>query len=178
MLHLKNFKKYSPNTEEEKEIGRKFRAIFYSSENDDDWYKIISKFQENTYKVKYNSKNVICAINKDASAICPDNGSIVEVESLPDGVDILGNWQYINGKIIPREYTKNELIYQAEKQKKELLTKSNIIIYPLQDAIELDIATGQEIAALTEWKRYRVMINRVDCSFAPNIKWPKQPKIK
>ncbi|WP_237387106.1 tail fiber assembly protein [Xenorhabdus sp. Sc-CR9] len=176
MLHLKNFKKYSPNTEEEKEIGRKFRAIFYSSENDDDWYKIISKFQENTYKVKYNSKNVICAINKDASAICPDNGSIVEVESLPKDVDISGNWQYINGSIVPREYTKDELIIQAQEKKRKLLNETNSVILPLQDAVELNIETDKEVKTLAEWKRYRVMLNRIDCTVIPNIKWPERPK--
>ncbi|MEX0448092.1 tail fiber assembly protein [Xenorhabdus sp. SGI246] len=175
MLHLKNFKKYSPDNEKEKEIERKFRAIFYRNENGDDWYKSISKFNENTYKIKYNSNNVICAINKQASAICPEDGSIFEVESLPDGVDILGNWQYINGSIVPREYTKDELIIQAKKKKQELLIDANAVISPLQDAVDLNIETEQEIIALTEWKRYRVMINRIDCSNTPNIKWPKKP---
>ncbi|PHM59116.1 tail fiber assembly protein [Xenorhabdus stockiae] len=178
MLHLKNFKKYSPNTLEEKEIEKKFRAIFYCNENGDDWYKSISKFQEETYKVKYNSNYVVCAINKDASAICPDNGSIVEMESLPNGIDIVGNWQYINGKIVPREYTKNELTIQAQEKKKKLLNKANEAILPLQDAVELNIATEREIKTLVEWKKYRVMINRIDCINIEKTEWPEEPRIK
>ncbi|PHM65616.1 tail fiber assembly protein [Xenorhabdus sp. KJ12.1] len=178
MLHLKNFEKYSPDTMEEKEIERKFGAIFYRSENGDDWYKSISKFKEDTYKIKYNSNYIICAINKDASSICPDNGSIVEVESLPNGIDIIGGWQYINGKFAPREYTKDELIIQAQEQKRRLLNKTNETISPLQDAVELNIATEKELKTLAEWKKYRVMLNRIDCTIIPNIEWPEQPKIK
>ncbi|MDE1489105.1 tail fiber assembly protein, partial [Xenorhabdus bovienii] len=31
-------------------------------------------------------------------------------------------------------------------------------------------------AALTEWKKYCVLLNRVDCSAAPKIDWPKKPE--
>ncbi|WP_233420754.1 tail fiber assembly protein [Xenorhabdus nematophila] len=159
-----------------KRIEREFRVIFYRSENGADWYKSIPKFNENTYKIKYNSKNIICAINKDVSAICPDNGNIVEVESLPEGVDISGSWQYINGSIVPREYTKDELIIQAQEKKRKLLNETNSVILPLQDAVELKIATDKEVKALTEWKRYRVMLNRIDYTVISNIKWPEKPK--
>ncbi|XHX67357.1 hypothetical protein GU833_06745 [Photorhabdus akhurstii] len=40
---------------------------------------------------------------------------------------------------------------------------------PLQDAIDLDIAIDAEKQTLTEWKKYRVLLNRVDCSVAPEI---------
>ncbi|HIE3872275.1 TPA: tail fiber assembly protein, partial [Enterobacter roggenkampii] len=37
------------------------------------------------------------------------------------------------------------------------------------------IATAGETAALTEWKRYRVLLMRVDISKAPDINWPETP---
>ncbi|KMJ44005.1 tail fiber assembly protein [Xenorhabdus khoisanae] len=175
MLHLKNFSRYSPDTDEEKKIELEFQAIFYRSENGDDWYKDLLLFKEETYKIKYDTNNVICSISKKASTICPEAGSVVELEYLPDDVDISGNWQYINGDIVQRKYEKNELIIQAKKKKQELLSEANFIILPLQDAVDLAIETEQEMTALTEWKSYRVMINRIDCSFAPDIKWPKKP---
>uniref|UniRef100_UPI001ABF6203 tail fiber assembly protein n=1 Tax=Xenorhabdus miraniensis TaxID=351674 RepID=UPI001ABF6203 len=49
-------------------------------------------------------------------------------------------------------------------------------IAPLQDAVDLDIATDAEQSALTAWRKYRVLLNRVDCSTAPDIQWPEQPK--
>ncbi|MGJ0624421.1 tail fiber assembly protein [Xenorhabdus bovienii] len=176
MLHLKNFSSYSPENKEDNKIEREFNAIFYRTKDGQDWYKNISNFNKNTYKIKYDISNVICVIDKQASAICPENGSIVEMASLPDGVDISGNWQYINGDIVPREYSKDELIIRAKKRKQELLTKTNAVIFPLQDAIDLDIATAQETTTLTEWQHYRVMLNRVDCTTAPKIDWPKKPE--
>ncbi|HBE5013452.1 TPA: phage tail protein [Escherichia coli] len=44
-----------------------------------------------------------------------------------------------------------------------------------QDAVDEGIATKEETAALTEWKKYRVLLMRVDTSLAPNIDWPEVP---
>ncbi|MDE9568558.1 tail fiber assembly protein, partial [Xenorhabdus bovienii] len=49
-------------------------------------------------------------------------------------------------------------------------------IAPLQDAVDLGMATDTEKAGLTEWRRYRVLLNRVDCTTAPDVQWPEQPK--
>ncbi|EDT3088655.1 tail fiber assembly protein, partial [Salmonella enterica subsp. enterica serovar Newport] len=65
-------------------------------------------------------------------------------------------------RLIEAEGTKNNLLQMA-------LTK----IAPLQDAVELDIATSEERAQLNEWKKYRVLVNRVDTS-APD--WPDIPR--
>ncbi len=71
--------------------------------------------------------------------------------------------------------TKEQLIEQAEAQKQSLLAEANIAIAPLQDAVDLDMATDEEIAQLKAWKIYRVYLTRVDTSLAPDIDWPKKP---
>ncbi|MDC9595227.1 tail fiber assembly protein, partial [Xenorhabdus sp. IM139775] len=45
-----------------------------------------------------------------------------------------------------------------------------------QYAVDLEMATDAEREALTAWKRYCVLLNRVDCSAAPDIDWPKAPE--
>ncbi|ECA4283821.1 phage tail protein, partial [Salmonella enterica subsp. enterica serovar Stanley] len=45
-------------------------------------------------------------------------------------------------------------------------------IAPLQDAVDLDIATDDEKAQLDEWKKYRILVNRVDTT---NPDWPYVP---
>ncbi|NHB90740.1 tail fiber assembly protein [Photorhabdus cinerea] len=65
---------------------------------------------------------------------------------------------------------------QAEQQKLSLRQQADIAITPLQDAVDLNIATDAEQFALTAWRRYRVLLNRVDCSTAPDIQWPEQPE--
>ncbi|PQQ36447.1 phage tail protein [Photorhabdus luminescens] len=46
----------------------------------------------------------------------------------------------------------------------------------LQDSVDLEIATEAEKAALQEWKRYRVLLARVDILQTPDIEWPEMPK--
>ncbi|KMJ45432.1 tail assembly protein [Xenorhabdus khoisanae] len=71
---------------------------------------------------------------------------------------------------------KTDQIRRAEQQKLSLQRQANFAIAPLQDAIDLDMATDAEKSALTDWRKYRVLLNRVDCSTAPDIPWPEQPK--
>ncbi|MBC0551259.1 tail fiber assembly protein [Escherichia coli] len=39
----------------------------------------------------------------------------------------------------------------------------------------MEIATEEEKAFLAAWKTYRVLLNRVDTSTAPDIEWPEEP---
>ncbi|EBM4325241.1 tail fiber assembly protein [Salmonella enterica] len=59
---------------------------------------------------------------------------------------------------------------EAEETKKRFLQLATDKIAPLQDAVDLDIATEDEKAQLDEWKQYRVLVNRVDTT---NPDWPK-----
>ncbi|WP_206400429.1 tail fiber assembly protein, partial [Escherichia coli] len=47
------------------------------------------------------------------------------------------------------------------------------IIATLQDAVDLDMATEEEKLSLTHWKKYRVLLNRVQPENAPDIEWPE-----
>ncbi|WP_176489256.1 tail fiber assembly protein, partial [Morganella morganii] len=50
-----------------------------------------------------------------------------------------------------------------------------VIIDPLQDAVELEMATPEEESALKEWKKYRVLLSRVDTSLGSDVAWPIRP---
>ena len=70
---------------------------------------------------------------------------------------------------------KTAQITQATQQKESLLAMAASKIAPLQDAVDLDIATEAEAALLLAWKKCRVLINRVDTS---KPEWPPLPDIK
>lgn len=70
----------------------------------------------------------------------------------------------------------DELVSIAEARKVTLMQAANNSIAPLQDAVELDMATDAETLLLERWKKYRVLLNRVDTSTAPDIDWPEQPE--
>ncbi|WP_321157783.1 tail fiber assembly protein [Providencia stuartii] len=78
-------------------------------------------------------------------------------------------------KITTPAVSQQQLRQEAEQQKKILLSEVTKAIAPLQDAVDLRIATEAERAALQEWKKYRILLSRVDTSTAPNIDWPEKP---
>lgn len=78
--------------------------------------------------------------------------------------------------LAPPPPTKEQSIEQAEAKKQRLLSEATEAIAPLQDAVDLDMATPEEESALKEWKKYRVLLNRVDTSLAPDIGWPRKPQ--
>ncbi|WNP29052.1 tail fiber assembly protein [Morganella morganii] len=63
----------------------------------------------------------------------------------------------------------------AEIQKQALMAEASDVIAPLQDAVDLDMATPEEESALKEWKKYRVLLNRVDTSPGVGVVWPTRP---
>lgn len=68
-----------------------------------------------------------------------------------------------------------QLVAIAELQRNALFTKAAESMAPLQDAVDIDEATDKELATLSTWKKYRVALNRLDLSVAPDITWPEMP---
>ncbi|EBD1459007.1 tail fiber assembly protein, partial [Salmonella enterica] len=120
---------------------------------------------------------VIHSVSENISTLYPAGFDIVESDSLPYDDIISGKYQFVDNKIIPRTYNEVELtqITNAEKSKK--LKLANEKIRPLQDAVDLGIATDEEIQKLGAWKRYRVEINRIDTSNLLDISWPLPPDV-
>ena len=68
-----------------------------------------------------------------------------------------------------------EQVAQAVEQKKaSLMAEATATIAPLQDAMDLDIAMDDEMVQLAAWKKYRVLLMRVDTA-APV--WPTVPVV-
>jgi len=71
--------------------------------------------------------------------------------------------------------TKEEQISLAKGLKDSYRLEADKVIAPLQDAVDLDMATEKEASDLLAWKKYRVLLNRIDTSSAPDIEWPEVP---
>ena len=104
-----------------------------------------------------------------------------EVGEIPDGFTELKptsefdswdgkKWQFDKNK--QHKYEVN----QASIKKNQFLAEAASQLSYLQDAVDSQIASEQEAQLLVEWKKYRVLINRIDIELAPNIEWPNQPK--
>ncbi|EBR3901674.1 tail fiber assembly protein [Salmonella enterica] len=96
---------------------------------------------------------------------------------LPENVTSVspgGEYQKWDGKAWVKDGAaeKAAQLRQEEETKSRLLQMASEKIAPLQDAVDLDIATDDEKAQLDEWKKYRVLVNRVDTT-SPD--WPDVP---
>lgn len=65
-----------------------------------------------------------------------------------------------------------QLVEQAEAERLMLRALADTEISWRQDAVDVGIATDDEMASLSEWKKYRVMVMRVDTS---KPVWPQKP---
>ncbi|WP_258019055.1 tail fiber assembly protein [Yersinia kristensenii] len=71
---------------------------------------------------------------------------------------------------------KKHHLAEAEQKKRYLLNEASTKIHILQDSIEFGLATEATKAELLAWRKYRVLLDRVDISTAPNITWPAKPE--
>ncbi|WP_334320357.1 tail fiber assembly protein [Gilliamella apicola] len=105
-----------------------------------------------------------------------------EVGEIPDGYTDLKpasefdswdgkKWQLDKNK--QHQYEVN----QASVKKNQLLTEATTQISYLQDAVDTEIASEKETQLLAEWKKYRVLVNRIDIELAPNINYPETPQL-
>ncbi|HBB8697940.1 TPA: tail fiber assembly protein [Escherichia coli] len=70
------------------------------------------------------------------------------------------------------QLTPDEIQVEATAKKAHLRTVADAEIAWRQDAVDAEIATEKESAALVDWKKYRVLLMRVDTA-APE--WPTPP---
>lgn len=69
----------------------------------------------------------------------------------------------------------DEILTSNTATRDALLAQATSAIAPLQDAVDLDMATDAETALLKQWKQYRVAVNRVDLT-QQNPTWPASPQ--
>ncbi|ENN3590836.1 tail fiber assembly protein [Escherichia coli] len=175
MMHLKNIKAGNPKTPEQYQLTKKAGVVWLYTEDGKNWYEEQKNFQPDTIKIAYDKNNVIVTVSKDVSTINPEGLSVVEVSYITANrrADNNGNWMFLDGKVVKREYTKQELQQQAELQKATLLSEAESVIQPLERAVRLNMATNEERARLESWERYSVLVSRVDTA---NPEWPQKPE--
>uniref|UniRef100_UPI0036DE70AE tail fiber assembly protein n=1 Tax=Photorhabdus sp. RM322S TaxID=3342825 RepID=UPI0036DE70AE len=78
--------------------------------------------------------------------------------------------------VTDKDALKVSRIKQAEQQRATLCQQANEAAILLQYAVDTELASEEEKAQLLNWKKYLVLLNRVDTSLAPDIEWPKMPE--
>lgn len=98
----------------------------------------------------------------------------VDITALPEQPNI--NYRYSDGVFTAPVTDAENAALIASSRLAAATDEANRIIAPLQDAVDISIATDEEITRLADWKRYRVELSRIDTSKAPDITWPVRPE--
>ncbi|HHZ6405678.1 TPA: terminase large subunit domain-containing protein [Escherichia coli] len=98
--------------------------------------------------------------------------------SVPENVTWLspeGEYQKWNGTAWVKDAEAEKLfrIREAEEKKTRLIQEATDNITILQDAVNFEMATDEEVSMLSSWKKYRVLVSRIDINTAPDIVWPE-----
>jgi hypothetical protein len=105
----------------------------------------------------------------------PEEGFFVIQSDVPQ----IG-WTYEDGEFFappvapPVPPTAAEILSANTYRRNSLLAAATLAIDPLQDAVDLDMATDADLVMLKAWKLYRVNVNRVDLKVLTPA-WPTQP---
>ena len=142
-----------------------------NSVNDD--RAIIHNGQNWTYPPDYRGQKIYSTVTGSESVVT-DVGEIpADFTFLQPGSEF-DRW---DGEqwVLDTEKQRKHYIAAATANKKQLLAYANEQIGYLQDAIDADLVTDNEKTLFAEWKKYRVLLNRVDVNLAPDIEWPTEP---
>ncbi|AKA61064.1 tail assembly chaperone [Enterobacteria phage JenK1] len=69
-----------------------------------------------------------------------------------------------------------KLVADATQHKTDLLNLADYKISILQDAVTYNLATDEESSMLESWRKFRVLVNRINENDPQNIIWPESPE--
>lgn len=124
----------------------------------------IQRRPDGTYVVAYNGFPYHAT--PDAT---PDVYELV-VEMIEDGAEVI---DYVGPEVAQPS---PEEVAIGEYTRRRAIADTRIA--PLQDAVDLDDASAQEVAALKAWKQYRVALSRVagQPGYPDAVEWPVAPE--
>lgn len=97
----------------------------------------------------------------------------VDITALPEQPDV--NYRYSDGMFTASVADAESAVLIASSRLASEMEEANRTIAPLQDAVDISIATDEEINRLAEWKRFRVALSRVSIRQLTNTEWPVKP---
>lgn len=180
MNNFKNFTSYTPGEDKAELIEA--GVVFLQDENGNDWYECQKLFSENTVKVVYDSNNIIVSISNDVSTLWPVEASVAETESLPDGVDINGNWIFDGQNVVERTQSADELKALAESRRESLLNSARQqLVISQTKLLRGRVLSDAEQTALDAWLDYIDELNALDFTDIADkadfdaVAWPETP---
>ncbi|HDO1455969.1 TPA: tail fiber assembly protein [Salmonella enterica subsp. enterica serovar Typhimurium] len=172
-MELKNVTRYIPDAPD---YDNNF--LYFRSEDGQDFYESLTKFTKK-YKLCIDSENIIRSVSEDVSRLYPAGFSVVEVNKLPAGFNIFGDWQYKKGAVVavPVNYHA-----KAETTRQKLLDAANSAIADWRTELTLGIISDENKATLILWMNYINVLKTLDLTGVSDeatftaIRWPALPQ--
>lgn len=176
---------YYFNNEFDKE--KKYRPFTHELEanNDtlppDNALRIVPEFKDGFISCEQDGKWVLVEDNRDKTAYNIETKEAVKIDYIGEikkGFTLLEPFEFCkwNGKewIKDKDAKNTATITQNQAMKNSLIKEANEKITILQDAIDLEMAEDGDDEMLKAWKKYRILLNRIDTSNI-NVIFPEKP---
>ncbi|KFA58980.1 Tail fiber assembly protein from lambdoid prophage DLP12 [Gilliamella apicola] len=148
----------------------------------DNALRIAPEFKDGYWPCEKNCEWILVEDHREKTVYNIETQEPLKIEyigKIRDGFTELEPFEFCqwNGKKwVLDEIAKNEsIIKNNQLLKNSLLNDANEKIAILQDIIDLDMQEMDEEAQLKQWKKYRILLMRVDVSDI-NAKFPDKPK--
>ncbi|OCG35751.1 MULTISPECIES: tail fiber assembly protein [unclassified Gilliamella] len=150
----------------------------------DNALRIAPEFKNGYCPCEQNGKWVLVEDHREKTVYNIDTKSAEKIDYLgkiKDGFTLLEPFEFCKWDIKAKKWVldedaKNEhLIKNNQNLKNSLINEANEKIAILQDIIDLDMQEADEEAQLKSWKKYRILLTRVDASDI-NAIFPAKPE--
>lgn len=148
---------------------------YFVDKNGRDWYESLKYFTK-PYVISYDpSTGIIHSSSTDASAIYPAGLNVIDIESLPEGFDIIDGWIYVNG-VVSENYS-----LKAESYRQGLVLEASELITDWLIDLQLGVISDEDKESLIIWRQYMKKLTSLDLTGVTSkddfnqIEWP--PKL-
>ena len=149
----------------------------------DNALRIAPEFKEGFHPCEKNGTWVQVADHRDKTVYNIETQESSRVEylgSIKEGFTLLEPFKFSkwNGKkwVLDEGEQTEFKIKQNKSLKNSLLNEANEQISYLQDAIDFDMSEDGDEEKLKAWKKYRILLNRIDASDI-NVIFPEKPQL-
>lgn len=103
---------------------------------------------------------------------------LAQLVEIPAGVEVSQGDTHTGTTFGPPPAPPVKTEAQILVERDQLLATATLRIAPLQDAVDLDDATTEEIAELKAWKQHRVKLSRINTlpGYPGSFTWPEAPQ--
>ena len=155
-------------------VGLPAHAYLEAPKNVKDNQAIIHNGQQWTYQPDFRGTKIY-STKTGAETTMQEVGEITDGYTIVKPTSQFDSW---DGEkwVLDTEKQHQYEVNQASAKKNQLIAEATAQISYLQDAVDTDIATNEETELFAKWKKYRVLLNRIDVNQAPNINYPEKPQ--